>query len=77
MRILLECMANTDYKVPPGISGAYTVMNHQLVGDVHLRTGNTIVTVSPQSTPMDFVNFTATTHSDTGKITLLLLICDR
>nr|KAG5686353.1 hypothetical protein BaRGS_008367 [Batillaria attramentaria] len=60
--LLLKCEANTTYSVPEGINGYFTVVMHELSGDI---TPRPIAPSAPSTvwSDMDFVNFTATTTS--------------
>ena len=67
LNLVVRCSAKSGYNVPSGISGSYTVVNHQMSGDVIPRA----IHSPPLDTvwsDLDFVNFTATTVSDSGKL---------
>lgn len=66
VKLLLRCEAIRGYFVPSGINGYYSVVNHQMVGDVYPRTGS-LLTSTEFWSDLDFVNVTATTYSTTGE----------
>ncbi|XP_076447924.1 uncharacterized protein LOC143284788 [Babylonia areolata] len=65
INLLVRCDATSGYVVPSGVSGHFTVVLHHLAGDVIPRAGSTLTSFTVWS-DMDFVNFTATTVSDSG-----------
>ena len=66
INLVVRCNAKSGYTVPAGISGYYTVVKHQMSGDVIPRAVHSTSLDSLWS-DLDFVNFTATTVSDSGK----------
>ncbi|XP_070193766.1 uncharacterized protein [Littorina saxatilis] len=64
LNLVVMCSEKAGYKVPSGVSGSYTVISYQMAGFITERDGSTVPPLVWSD--MDFVNFTATTVSDTG-----------